>query len=118
MEICGAPPLGNKRVWMYDYPGFLEKGLTVEKAVKLFFNNAGRKSTERIRRVAELSKAGTSAGTAIELDGVEAPPQLVAHISPLLVLVNTSQGVSAVLCMPQSFAIVGITKATDYSPVS
>ena len=94
-------------------------GITVDKASKLFFSKCGgaqaRKSTERIRRVADLAKAGTSFGDPIELDGPEAPLQLVAHTSPLLILVQTLHGVSAVLAMPQTFALSGITKATDYA---
>ena len=100
-------------MWIHDFPGFLgSPGITVEKATKLFFAPTSKKSTERIRRVAELAKAGTVA-TPIDLNE-EAPPQIIAHLSPLLVLFNCGQGVTALLCMPQRFCVAGVTQSTDY----
>lgn len=68
-----------------DFPGF-PHGITLEKALKLQFGPVGRKSTERMSRVMDACKGGTSAFKCEEQDPVVA---LESNVSPLLFLSQT-----------------------------
>jgi hypothetical protein len=92
----------GKLVRLFDYPGFELKGITAQKALKLFFaaTSTGGKSADRIRRVMNKSK-NPFAQTSTEEESAD--KYVTALVDPIFVLVQSTVGVSMIVALPMAF---------------
>ena len=93
----------RRRTLRYPHPQF-PNGITASKDVGLLWSTNKRVSVERINRVQQRPKAGTSGA-----DGAwtEERAEILAHVTPLLAILDSPLGATLVVIMPQQFELRG-----------
>ena len=99
----GATASVRRRVLKYEHPDFPD-GITASKDVGLLWSTKHRKSVERINRVQQRPKAGTSDSA----DSWTAETaEILAHVTPLLAILDSPVGATLVIVLPEKFDRAG-----------
>ena len=99
-----GPRSAPRHVLKYPHPDF-PNGITASKDVGLLWSTKQRKSVERINRVQQRPKAGTSE---IADSWTEERAEILAHVTPLLALFDSPVGATMVIVMPDKFDLADV----------
>jgi hypothetical protein len=89
----------RRRTLKYPHPDF-PNGITASKDVGLLWSTKQRRSVERINRVQQRPKAGTSESAQSWTDE---RAEILAHVTPLLAIFDSPFGATMVVVMPEKF---------------